>query len=738
MNKTNIISAHKNIINALVNKNIAPALLSLRSLINNAQSDELLVLLDNYERTYSLILDYTIKGVKDPQRPLIYAQLIKSLIELSDKTKCHLINNLSSGIYYQKKGIAAQGKILSVRLREILEESHINNELSDFLTEVSMSDSEEVENKMNYTHDLFDYVWHNTSFSDSDKELLKTFFRSTGFETPHKALIVSALTLSCIDVFDKNKIVFLSELFSNSALQIKERAFAGLMYVLYLYDNYLPYYPELEKMLKKINKDPVIESYLEFFLIQNIKAKDTEKFTRKMQEEIIPDIIKHAPKIHERLELDNILPDDIEGEKNPDWQKILEDAPDLMNKLEELSKLQLEGTDVFMSTFAMLKNFPFFHVIPNWLVPFYKDNPHVIKAMQNEDEEFRDTFLTALEKSGHMCNSDKYSFCLNVNGLPDAQKKMMLQMFKAELDSINEVLSEDNRINETFLSKTIFTQYIQDLYRLFKLNPQKGEMQDIFLLELDFHNCSFFSSHFLHKSVLIKLVDFYFDNGHFEQAAQIYKTLIAQGMNTQVVFEKMGFAYQQLKKYHEAVDAYKKAELFEATTWIYSKLAFCYTQLGAYDEALAYYHDAEKLEPDNLKIQLQIANTYLNKGNTEIALNHYFKLEFLSGENAKVLRPIAWCLFILQRPDEAGKYFDLLMQSREANKYDYINYGHWLWCTGQIKKAAEAYLNSIKQKDNTFEAFLKSFKEDEKYLFMYGISTDDIPLMLDYLALNCK
>lgn len=736
MNRRDILLTHQNIVNALTVKKVSPAILRLKTLIAQIESDDLNVLIENYERTYRLILDYTIKGVEDPQRPVIYKQLIKSLLTLNDKVKTRLKDKLTTLVYQNKKQVLTQGKVLHAKLEEYQDDEHISDELTSLLSDMQIDSTPADDNAVLFLNDLFHYAWFNNNYSDSDMELLRAFFESPNFPDYSKSLIVSATTLGLLNNFDAGKLQLLARLSATADKQVGARAFTGFMFAMYLYDKYRPYFPAIDEALKDFKKNKNINIHLEFFLIQLVKAKDTEKFTRKMREEIIPDIVKHAPQIQDRLDFENILPEDMEEEKNPKWQKILEESPDLMRKLEELSKLQLEGTDIFMSTFAMLKHFPFFSSLPNWLMPFFKENPDVENAMQNEEKEFKETFLTALEKSGHICNSDKYSFCLNVSALPQAQKKMMLQMFKAELDNVNEVLSEDKRINEAFSTKIIFTQYIQDLYRFYKLYPQKNEFQDMFALPLDFYNCNFFKEHLADEKILVKLADFYFESSHFNHATDLYSYLITQGGNTQVLFEKLGFAWQQLKDYEKAVDAYKKAELFELTTWLCTKIAFCYRKMNKHKDALAYYHEAEKIEPDNMKIQLSIANCYLNLEQTETALNHYYKLELLASDNIKVLRPIAWCLFILKRADEAGSYFERLMKSSEINKFDLMNYAHWLWSTGDIQKAAATYLKCIKQKDNTFEAFLKSFREDEKYLTPYGISKDDTALMIEYLALT--
>ncbi|OPZ97958.1 MAG: Tetratricopeptide repeat protein [Bacteroidetes bacterium ADurb.Bin408] len=524
----------------------------------------------------------------------------------------------------------------------------------------------------------------------------------------------------------------LTELILEAETQIAERAFTGLMFALYIHDRRLKYYPETEKIIAALKG----HVFTRFFIIQVIKAQDTEKFSKKFREEIMPDIIKHAPKIQDKLELDDILPDNGEDEKNPKWRQILNENPDLMDKLEELSKLQMEGTDVFMSTFAMLKNFSFFKTMPHWFLPFYKENNMVASVLAEEDEDFRMTFLEALEKSGHMCNSDKYSFCLNVKDLPATQKKVMLQMFKQELESINEVNEDDDLLNRSLLSKRIITAYIQDLYRFFKLYREKNEFDDIFSYKLDFYNKEFFQKYFADNDLLVKVVDFYFESSHFNEAAEIYCLLINNGRHTQTIFEKAGFAFLQLAKYDDAIEMFKKAELFESTTWINLKIAQCYTKKGNYSEALFYLKEAEKIDPDNSKIQLQIANTYLSMEEVDTALSHYFKLELLTASNPKVMRPISWCLFVLGRFEEAENYFNNIISSNQFNKYDLMNYGHLLLATGRDEQATTCYLKCIQLKGNSFEDFLHSFYQDKKHLLKHGVSEETLNFILEYIRMN--
>lgn len=224
-----------------------------------------------------------------------------------------------------------------------------------------------------------------------------------------------------------------------------------------------------------------------------------------------------------------------------------------------------------------------------------------------------------------------------------------------------------------------------------------------------------------------------FEKNYFDQALEVYLALNERGDNSLEIFEKVGYCYQKLKNYPEALNYYKKAELFDANrAWNLKKLGLCNRYLKNYEESLSYYLEAEKLEPDNIYVLTYIGNSYLDLNQYENALEYYYKVEFGADENKKILRPIAWILFITGKFEQAKKYFERLMES-EANKYDFMNLGHVEWCLGNQKAALKNYKLSLNRDDNNLKAFFASFKEDRKYLLKYGIDEFEIELMIDYL-----
>jgi tetratricopeptide (TPR) repeat protein len=708
----------------------------LKELVLASKKGEFITQFESLDNTYENLLKYAIEGVQDTERGKIYNRLLVSVLELADVAYHYTFTNESDLHIYQLK------KKLEYGSRQITDEAFDNVENLVFVDELAkiintrldlgLNDREEYYSHQNLISKIFNLLWLTDKFKEPEVKIVQTIFQSDIFPWYEKSIIISAITISVIRCFDKNKTSLLIDFSGDGNDQVRQRALVGLFLVMFLYDKRINLYPELLAKIETLAEQTDLEGNFEFIAIQLIRSKETEKITKKLEEEILPEMVKYQPVIRDKLDLDNILPSDFSEDKNPDWERVFEDAPDLLDKLQEISKLQMEGTDVFMSAFSRLKNFDFFNEIINWFRPFHKDNFLLIEILEKEKFDI-ELFLDGLTQSPFMCNSDKYSFCLNVKYMPDLQKNMLMSMFNADLESLKELQQEDDILNKPSRVKSMYSQYIQDLYRFFKLYPLKKEFTDIFALKFSFHQCRLIVSTFKNKNVLRNLAEYYFEKDHFEEAGEIYIQLNNDGDNSLEIYEKIGYCFQKLKKYNEALNYYKKAELYDSNRgWNLKKLALCHRYLKNYQESLKYYLEAEKLEPDNLFIQTYIGHSYLDLKEYEKALNYYFKVEFLASENKKVLRPIAWCTFVLGNFETSRKYYQMLIES-ETDKYDFINLGHVEWCMGNKKTALKNYKLSINRDDNNLKSFLTSFEEDRLILEKHGIDQEEITYMIDYL-----
>jgi hypothetical protein len=96
--------------------------------------------------------------------------------------------------------------------------------------------------------------------------------------------------------------------------------------------------------------------------------------------------------------------------------------------------------------------------------------------------------MEALDKAPVLCNSDKYSFCFSIQSLPKENREFMTQGINAEMDQLKELEEDEELTQPGRKAEFISNQYIQDLYRFYKLFPRKNDFEDIFNWRFDFHN----------------------------------------------------------------------------------------------------------------------------------------------------------------------------------------------------------------------------------------------------------
>ncbi len=719
-------------------RKVKSALDILKDLVDESQLGDLKDRLQEVETTYKNILRYTVEGVKDPEREKVYNRLLRSILKLADQTNEKILLNVSGWHTFSLKNeLVKEQKLTGKIVVEKIEDLSFKHQLDEVLSETRVLNtprqSFESQKYTEVISRIFIHMMLTDEFKEAEKSLIQTLMDEKKFYWHERSIFVSSVSLSLLRYFDIQKFLTLFQFFKLGEEEVWQRSFIGLILAFYKYNSRVSLYPELINILKELTETESIEKEFEQVLIQLIRSGETESISKKIREEIVPEMVKLAPKLTDKLDLDKLVPEDFMEEKNPDWEKIFKESEGLYEKIEEFSKLQMEGADVFMSAFSQLKQFSFFSEISNWFLPFIPDNPIIDDVFRFEDTEFdKQLFLNGLQKTAYMCNSDKYSFCLNVKLMPEAQKSMLLKMFQAELNSMDELDKENKIIDSGKTSKTVYTQYIHDLYRFVKLYRFKDEFYDIFKTELDFHNTLLFKNLVKGDKLLENIAEYYFQNENFSRAIDIYLLLENHNEEPEII-EKIAYSYQILGDFESALKYYSQAEIFNSNKeWLLRKIGLCYRSLKMSVEALKYYQRAESIDPENLFTQASIGHCYLDIKDYEKALKYYFKVEYLDPKNKKVWRPLAWCCFVQGKFDNAEKYYQLISEE-SPNHHDYLNMGHLEWCKGNKTKATELYKKSIEQKGNSLERFLESFEQDKDHLLNHGISSEDLPILLDHI-----
>ncbi len=100
----------------------------------------------------------------------------------------------------------------------------------------------------------------------------------------------------------------------------------------------------------------------------------------------------------------------------------------------------------------------------------------------------------------------------------------------------------------------------------------------------------------------------------YEKAIDAYKYAIAIDEKFDYAYRNMGDAYIRLRKFKDAIEVLEKVlELTRPEDVIFEAIGHCYDKLKNYGQARIYYRKAVHLNPDDSKLYYKIACTYFNE-----------------------------------------------------------------------------------------------------------------------------
>jgi len=718
---------------------VKDALEELRELVAQTGFGDYFTQLEYAESTYEQMLRYMLEGVNDPQRDMVYHKLLTSILELADQVRASLLQKHSGWHTYTLiEDLSREKKLTGKGVIESLDDLSFKSELDELLGERTQETVLNDQNRRRINQDIFRHLWLSDRYAEAENDLAQTVHASSEFKWHEKALTISAILLSGLRFWDEKKVHRLLDFAEAEEPEVAVRALISIFLLLYLYDRRIHLYPDIITRLHLFSEKTNLEKYLENTALQLIRTRDTLEIGRKVQEDLIPEMVKLKPDLEEKLSLEDLTAEDEEG--NPEWQSVFSESDEVYKKVEEFMQLQMEGADVYMTTFAHLKSFPFFNELTNWLIPFYNENPDLQEVYEEDSPEFdASLFIEGLKRTPFLCNSDKYSFILNVKYLPNDQKKMLSTAFAMEMEGLSEMVSDDDLLSGSFRERTIIVQYIQDLYRFFKISPFKNEFEDIFGGKLDVYNARFYKELVKNRDTTRNIAEYFFEKDHYDEAIDIFHLLLKDKPGDPELLEKAGFSHQKAGHYSEALDYYEKISLTTSPgLWVLKNMGRCYRHLEKFKEALDCYREIEKQNPDDDKNAALIAYCDMRTGNFDTALQLYFKLEFRNPGNMNLLRPIAWCYFALTDSAKAEKYFEKVLASSGSGYYDFVNSGHVKWALGKRKEAIDLYIRAVQDPACDIGKLLATLEEDKPLLLKNGVTAGDIPLMLDYLHYRLK
>ena len=729
MNEQAIQEQYQHIVSLLEQKRLKEAQIQLEAFLWNCNDWTLRNRLEQAKVSYQYMLQYMRQGVNDPERQKLYRQLLAETRELAEQARISLLDEVSTHYYHalhkNKRNMEA-GYGMSSWLK-VLESFPDDMAVCQLMPDNKQSLDSALQRHEETAQYLFLTTWGNSGWTAEEEREARMYLESELLPINDLCLFTGAVLLSLMECFDPRKFSWLLDAATHADTQVSQRALVIIAIVLHIHPNRLWLYPELEARLSLLNEDGSFGKQLNRVYIQLLRSQETEKIDKKMREEIIPEMMKNVS-IMRNMKYgfeENMDEDD----RNPDWEKAFEESG-LGDKIREMNELQLEGADVYMSTFAQLKSYPFFQNPHNWFYPFDMQHSGIIREFGLKPTG-DNAILSLILQSGFFCNSDKYSLCFTMAHIPQAQRNMMLSQMTSQ--DLNELMDESKSSGLRQYAQrpdVISNQYIHDLYRFFKLSQRRHEFRDIFKEEIALHRIPALKDILRKPELLVTIADFHFRKEHPAEALGIYQEVIDMNYADADIFQKTGYCLQKEKRYKEAISAYRKADVLKPDhIWTIRHLATCYRQLRDFASALEYYRKVEAMQPENRNVTFFIGSCLAEQERYEEALQCFFKLDLMENDCIKAWRAIGWCSFVSGKSEQAMRYYEKVLALKPIAT-DYLNAGHVALRLGNMEKAAELYGKAASESGNR-ETFLDMFDKDKETLIKLGIDENDIPLIRD-------
>ena len=729
MNEQAIQEQNQHIVSLLEQKRLKEAQVQLEAFLWNCNDWTLRNRLEQAKVSYQYMLQYMRQGVNDPERQKLYRQLLAETRELAEQARISLLDEVSTHYYHalhkNKRNMEA-GYGMSSWLK-VLESFPDDMAVCQLMPDNKQSLDSALQRHEETAQYLFLTTWGNSGWTAEEEQEARMYLESELLPVNDLCLFTGAVLLSLMECFDPRKFSWLLDAATHADTQVSQRALVIIAIVLHIHPNRLWLYPELEARLSLLNEDGSFGKQLNRVYIQLLRSQETEKIDKKMREEIIPEMMKNVS-IMRNMKYgfeENMDEDD----RNPDWEKAFEESG-LGDKIREMNELQLEGADVYMSTFAQLKSYPFFQNPHNWFYPFDMQHSGIIREFGLKPTG-DNAILSLILQSGFFCNSDKYSLCFTMAHIPQAHRNMMLSQMTSQ--DLNELMDESKSSGLRQYAQrpdVISNQYIHDLYRFFKLSQRRHEFRDIFKEEIALHRIPALKDILRKPDLLVTIADFHFRKEHPAEALSIYQEVIDMNYADADIFQKTGYCLQKEKRYKEAISAYRKADVLKPDhIWTIRHLATCYRQLRDFASALEYYRKVEAMQPENRNVTFFIGSCLAEQERYEEALQCFFKLDLMENDCIKAWRAIGWCSFVSGKSEQAMRYYEKVLALKPIAT-DYLNAGHVALRLGNMEKAAELYGKAASESGNR-ETFLDMFDKDKETLIKLGIDENDIPLIRD-------
>lgn len=186
----------------------------------------------------------------------------------------------------------------------------------------------------------------------------------------------------------------------------------------------------------------------------------------------------------------------------------------------------------------------------------------------------------------------------------------------------------------------------------------------------------------------------------YEKAIDAYKYALAIDEKFDYAYRNMGDAYIRLRKYKEAIEVLEKVlELSRPEDVIFEAIGHCYDKVKNYAQARFYYRKASHLNQSDSKLYYKIAVTYINEQQWSQAAKQLDMAMQIHRAYPDYNLAMGECKMQLGETKEAIQYFTVVVRARPRNVAGWDALVRCLYVTGFYEEALEQVKAALKHTD---------------------------------------
>lgn len=547
--------------------------------------------------------------------------------------------------------------------------------------------------------DIFNYIWVGHPFGESDADTLADLLADADVPAIDREMWLGAVTLGLLTAYDRRRLELLARVYAEGECRMSAAALTGLLLGAFAHGGEDRHPEDFREVFDALGasaqhlRDDVTSAVLEL-----MRACSTDEVSRKINRDIMPGVMEQGRKLMNELGPD--ASDPFKAVENPEWEEKMHSSG-MFDNLRKFNEMQAGGADVYMTAFAHMRSFPFFHEVANWFRPFHTDHSALSDMVDGDGAMAAEAFGSV----PFFCDSDKFAMIMALASAGRRQDSAMLSMgehYRTIAEAAGAISAD---CSDAQLRQMAVNNYVRNLYRFFKLFRRKNEFSDPFDIgRLNPFRIAALKTFFTDPALLGEALTFCIEK-ELPEAAAVFAA--APGFRPDAhTLERTGYVFEREGKIERAIDLYERAFELNAGDWLMQRLVACHLARGGTESEARARELLEVLtsaHPDDVDMLRSLARL-VGDSDPALSLALYEKLVYVDpGKDEENL--IRYRL-IAGQTDDAASLLERIMTGSGDSGLHFLHSAVQL-ARGDFGGAVNAFIEACRLENSTVEQSLE-------------------------------